>query len=123
MAIGLSRCIFSDKLSTFYSLQDLRDMIASGESFGFYQPDSGYAGVMDIISHPSRKILYVHHGGKDDSTEGTIDYEEMDRFFQDVCKAFGCSLIQVEGRRGWERKVKHLGYQLETINIFKEVTL
>ena len=122
MTLGLSRAEFPDLHGSVYSVDNLYSLIKDKGHLGFYQVESGYAGVMKILTRLHKTYLFVYFGGQDITNPNPVNFEEMDEFFLEVAKTLGCGFIQVQGRRGWERKVKHLGYSLETINIFKEVT-
>lgn len=122
MTLGLSRAEFPDLCGSVYTVDHLYSLIKDEGHLGFYQVESGYAGVMRVSQKLHKKYLFVYFGGQDITNPNPVNFEEMDEFFLEVAKTFGCKYIQVQGRRGWERKVKHLGYSLETINIFKEVT-
>lgn len=120
---GLKRATFDDDLGSVYSLSDIYSSIKAGNSHAFYDTESQYAGILSLRSFPKKKMLYVYWGGQNPECHSTPDYEQMDAFLVKVAKAFGASVIMVEGRRGWERKVKHLGYVPETVNLYKEVPL
>lgn len=122
MTPGLSRAEFPNQHGSVYTVDDLYTFIKDEGELGFYQVESGYAGVMTPIHFHKKSFLFVYFGGQDITNPNPVNFEEMDEFFLEVAKTFNCTHIQVQGRRGWERKVKHLGYSLETINIFKEVT-
>ena len=121
MEPGLARAEYPDDLGSVWTMEDLYKDLATGEAHGFYQVESQYAGVLTTLTYPTKTILYVYWGGKHPDNKVELDYEELDRFLVDVAKTFGANVIKVQGRHGWARKTKHLGYSPETISLYKEV--
>jgi hypothetical protein len=119
---GLSRAEYSEEPGSVYSVEDLLERLLSGELSGYYQVESGYAGVFSVIQYPRRKVLCTFLGGKDESKSSPLDLEELDSFLTEVGKLYGCDTILVEGRKGWERWTKHLGYSTSTINLYKGIS-
>lgn len=122
MSLGLARAEFPEDLGSIFTTDDLYHQIKDEGELGFYQVESGYSGVMKVYPTKHKTFLYFYFSGKDITNPTPINYEEVDEFLMEVAKIYGCTHIHLDGRRGWERKVKHLGYALETINLFKEVT-
>lgn len=122
MEPGLSRALLESNSSKSWDIESVRGQLEEAAAFGFYIKESGLSGVYGLIEHPLRNLVYVYWAGQHPDFHNTPDYEELDAYLQAVARTVGASSILIEGRKGWERKLKGLGYSLETVNLLKEVT-
>lgn len=49
-------------------------------------------------------------------------FEQIDGIANELAKAYNCTEIYINGRKGWERKMKHLGYTHAHTIISREVS-
>ena len=118
---ALQRAFFKTELGTFWDFDSLFNLVINQEAFIFYQPESGYAGVIQFTYCPKGKILNFFWSGKDPDSEVPVDYVEIDAFLVEVAKEQGCIVIQCDGRRGWKSVLTPLGYTEDSVNFIKEV--
>ncbi len=118
---GLSRAEYPEESGSMYSMEDIYNLIVNGEMLGYYQVESGYSGVVVIVEYPRKRLLSTFLGGKDPSNETPIDLEDLDTFLTKLGKIYEVDTIHVEGRRGWEKWTKPLGYSPMTVNLYKGV--
>ena len=64
--------------------------------------------ITEIVEFPRVKVLNLLFGGGDYKV-----LEEMFPSFEQFARHFGCKSIYVGGRKGWLRKIKHLGFEQE----------
>ena len=96
----------SMKYQDSYTIDDIEDKIKHG--IALLWPGKETAVVTEFVIFPQIKsinILCV--GGKYE------ELEEMLKSIEDYCKKIGIQRIYGGGRKGWLRKVKHLGYKKE----------
>ena len=118
---GLSRALSVGNLSANWSLDTLYQHIINHEAYGFYQEESGYAGVFVVSTSPLCKSLYFFWSGKDPENKKLIDYKEVDEFLTIAAKALGCRYILCEGRKGWKKTLSTLGYAEDSVVFSKEI--
>ena len=89
-----------------YNLSDIKEKIHQGE----FHIWGGKNSVMitEIVEFPRVKVLNLLFGGGDYK-----ELEEMFPSFEQFARHFGCKSIYVGGRKGWLRKIKHLGFEQE----------
>ncbi len=121
MVPGLERVLTKTSLGKYWTIDALYDNIVNYAAFGFYQEESGFAGVYTINKTPLRNTLNCFWAGKDPSNKTPIDHEECDAFHQACAKYFECEAIIVMGRKGWEKAGKKLGYFEDSRVYLKEV--
>lgn len=119
---GLSRAEYPEESGSMYSMEDVYNLIVNGEMLGYYQVESGYAGVVVIVQYPRKKLLSTFLGGKNPSIEAPIDLKDLDQFLMKLGKIYEVDTIHVEGRKGWEKLTKPLGYNPMTVNFYKGVS-
>jgi hypothetical protein len=118
---GLSRAEYPNDVGSVYSLDDIFGLIVNQELLGYYQVESGYSGVVSVVEYPRRKVLSTFLGGKDPENDTPINLPELDNFLVTLAKTYEANAVLVEGRKGWEKWTKPLGYSAETTNLWKEV--
>ena len=89
-----------------YNLSDIKEKIHQG----MFHIWGGKNSVMitEIVEFPQVKVLNLLFCGG--------DYKELEAMmpsFEQFAKHFGCKRIYGGGRKGWLRKIKHLGFEQE----------
>lgn len=110
---GLSRAIDKTTLGEFWDMESLRDYLLSDKLFGFYQTQSGYAGIYSISDTPKARQLTFFWSGKDQNNDNKVDYNEVAEHLNEVATIFGCTHISCEGRVGWKKILEPLGYSTD----------
>lgn len=118
---GLERVLTKTSLGKYWSIGAAYDNIVNFTAYGFYQEESGFSGVFTINKSPLRKTLNVFWSGKDPASAVPINHAECDEFFQACAQHFECQSILVQGRKGWEKIGKKLGYSEDSRVYLKEV--
>jgi len=97
----------------FYTIDDIEDKIRSG--MAFLWPGQESAIVTEFVLFPKKKILHILCiAGK---------YKEVEEIYmciENYARQLEIDKITGSGRKGWLRKVKHLGFKQEPI-ISKEL--
>lgn len=109
-------------LDKSWNIQAVWDNVVNYTAYAFCQPESGYIAVFSIVVSPLRRSMYVFWGGKDPENETPIDYQEVSDGMDDIARHFECSAIVVEGRKGWEKVGRTLGFTEDSRIYEKEVT-
>jgi hypothetical protein len=94
------------KHQDFYTIEDIRDKIKVG--MFYLWPGKKSAMVTELIILPQGKALNLIFCGGDYS-----ELEEMLPFIEMFAKELGCKRLYGGGRKGWLRKIKHLGFEEE----------
>jgi hypothetical protein len=94
------------KHQDMYNLSDIKEKIHQGE----FHIWGGKNSVMitEIVEFPRVKVLNLLFCGG--------DYKELETMlpsFEQFARHFGCKRIYGGGRKGWLRKIKHLGFEQE----------
>ena len=103
-----------DKGLGFETIEDIEGFIASGR-YQFW-PGKRSAAITEILSFPRTKALIVRMGGGD--MEELI---EMEKTLCVFARANGCTIIMGEGREGWERVCKSIGYRYGYVAMAKDL--
>lgn len=119
---GLQRALTKTSLGESWSIKSLADHIVNFQAYGFYQEESGYAGVFTISETPLKRSLYWFWSGKNPDNDVPIDYTEVSSFLDAAAQHFNCSQIIGEGRKGWERVGAPLGFREDSRVYIKEVS-
>ena len=92
------------KHQDMYNLTDIKENIRQGRLHIWGGKDSVI--ITHFIEYPRYKALNM--------LIGAGDYNELEKMFSSVelfAKQFGCKKIFLGGRKGWLRKIKHLGFK------------
>ena len=92
----------------------LRESLKEGTNHCFVSDDCKYAGVF-YVSEKSIRCWML--GGE----EPDAGWSEVDTFLGEMAKVFEKPYVQIEGRLGWKRKLGHLGYEVDSLILIKEV--
>ena len=122
MKPGIERALLENNSYKSWDIESVYDQLHNAQAFGFYLRESGVSGVYTLVEHPLRNLIYVYWAGQHPDNKATPDWEEVDAYLVAIAKTVGASSILIEGRKGWVKKLDHLGYSLETVNLTKEVT-
>ena len=89
-----------------YNLSDIKERIEAG----IFHIWAGKESVMitEIVEYPRMKALNLLFCGGDYS-----ELEQMLPSLEQFAKHFGCKRLYGGGRKGWLRKIKHLGFETE----------
>ena len=96
-----------------YTIDDIEDKIRHG--FFHLWPGKESAFVTEIVRLPQITIMNLMFCGG--------NYEELEQMLTSIeafAKAIGVKRLYGGGRKGWIRKIKHLGFQEENL-IFKDL--
>lgn len=94
------------KYQDSYTIDDIEDKIRTG--IALLWPGKETAVVTEFVIFPQIKAINILCvGGKYE------ELEEMLKCIENYCKEIGIKRIYGGGRKGWFRKVKHLGYKKE----------
>ena len=118
---GLERVLTKTSLGQYWSIEALYNNIVNFAAYGFYQEESGFAGAFIISETPLRNTLNVFWSGKHPDSKIPINHAECDEFFLACAEYFNCKTILVQGRKGWEKVGKKLGYSEDSRVYLKEV--
>lgn len=70
------------------------------------------------VFQSGKKVVHIMSAGG----HGVDDwFEQIEQIAVDLAKNQGCSEVYIIGRKGWERKMKHLGYSHAHTILCKEV--
>jgi hypothetical protein len=90
----------------FYTIDDVEDKIRNG--IALLWPGKETAIITEFAFFPKKKILHILCiAGK---------YEEVEKMLKSIenyAREIGINKITGSGRKGWLRKVKHLGFKQE----------
>ena len=89
-----------------YNIKDVEDGIRSG-TFHLWNGEKS-AMITEIIQYPRLRALNLLFCGG--------DYEELQSMLpslEQFAKHFGCVRLYGGGRKGWHKKIKHLGFEQE----------
>ena len=90
----------------FYTIDDVEDKIRNG--IALLWPGKETAIVTEFVVFPNKKVLHILCiAGK---------YEEVEEIYKSIenyAREIGIDKITGSGRKGWLRKVKHLGFKQE----------
>ena len=118
---GLERVLTKTSLGKYWTIEAAYNNILNFAAYGFYQEDSGFAGVFTINESPLQRTLNIFWSGKNPASTTPIDHAECDAFFKACAQYFECQTIMVKGRKGWEKVGKKLGYSEDSRVYLKEV--
>jgi len=94
------------KYQDTYTIEDIEDKIRSG--IALLWPGKETAIVTEFVVFPNKKVLHILCiAGK---------YEEVEEIYKNIenhAREIGIDKITGIGRKGWFRKVKHLGFEQE----------
>ena len=96
-----------------YTIEDIEDKIRHG--FFHLWPGKESAFVTEIVRLPQITIMNLMFCGG--------NYEELEQMLESIekfAKSIGVKRLYGGGRKGWVRKIKHLGFQEESL-IVKEL--
>jgi|TARA_A200000159_G_scaffold35968_1_gene32424 hypothetical protein len=89
-----------------YTIDDIEDKIRHG--FFHLWPGKESAFITEIVTYPQHKVMnLLFCGGK---------YEELEAILASIetfAKAIGIKRLYGGGRKGWLRKIEHLGFERE----------
>ncbi len=120
MLPGLQRADFTEDISSYSTLEDLYKGVEDGDYVGLYDSISQYSAILQVVDYSKKRVLLCFWGGQPEGAP-QFNYEETDQFLTNLAQIYEADVIQIQGRPGWGRKIKHLGYRPETINFYKEV--
>ena len=96
-----------------YTINDVRDKIENG--LALLWTGKNTAIVTEFVVFPKKKVLHIL------CIAGNYkEVEEMYKSIEDHARTIGINKITGSGRKGWLRKVKHLGFKQEHL-ISKEL--
>lgn len=112
-----------DKSDGEYSQDDILRLIMSGEmqlwgAFDIEEDVMLMAMVTEIIIYPQHKSAWIVLSG---GTRLDDWFEGIHNLLLRWAKYHGCKNIRITGRTGWERKLKHLGYNKLTTVLSNEI--
>ncbi len=94
------------KHQDMYNLTDIKEKIRQG-MFHIW-PGKNSVMITEFVEYPRMKAMNLLFCGG--------DYKELEAMlpsFEQFAKHFGCKRIYGGGRKGWLRKIKHLGFEPE----------
>lgn len=97
-----------------YALRDVREMVDDGRA-QFWPSERGCV-VTVVHDYPQRRILRVWLA--------TGEWEAFDRaagIADQIARNLGCDGVEIEGRKGWARKLAKHGYRMERVILTKDV--
>ena len=89
-----------------YTIDDIEDKIREGIFLLWASKNSAF--VTEFVVFPQHTAMNLLFCGGDYK-----ELEEMMPSFEQFAKHFGCKRIYGGGRKGWLRKIKHLGFEQE----------
>lgn len=98
----------------FVDKEVLRESLKEGTNNCFLSDECKYAGVF----YTSEQAVRCWMLGGEEPDNG---WSEVTSFLEDMAKLFGKPYVQIEGRLGWKRKLGHLGYEVDSLILIKEV--
>lgn len=119
---ALDRALHKTTLGRNWSVNKLLDHVVNFSAYAFCQPESGYIAVFTINVSPLQRTMHVFWAGKMPDNDTPIDYPEVAQAMENIARHFECSEIVVEGRKGWEKIGKPLGYVEDARLYVKEVS-
>ena len=94
------------KHQDMYNLTDIKEKI--GQGMFHIWPGKNSVMITEFVEYPRVKVMnLIFCAG---------DYKELESMlpsFEQFAKHFGCKRIYGGGRKGWLRKIKHLGFEQE----------
>ena len=96
---------------THNSLVELRTDIRKGRALvlQMYEDDEVAAvGVVEIVDQSDGKMLYIRYLAGD-GMEYWLD--ELHELLIEIAGNYGCQWLGLTGRLGWQRALKHLGFE------------
>lgn len=121
MKKGLERALIKTTLDEYWDLHSLKLALDNEEVYGFYQVESGYAGVYSVYQTPKAKVLYFFWSGKDPSYSQPVDYFQVNDYLKCLAERLGCTHLSCEGRKGWLAILKPLGYKEDCTTFTLEI--
>lgn len=94
------------KHQDMYNLTDIKEKIRAG-MFHLW-PANNSVAITEFVEYPRVKVMNIIFCAG--------DYKELESMlpsFEQFAKHFGCKRIYGGGRKGWLRKIKHLGFEQE----------
>jgi hypothetical protein len=104
-----------DHSARSHEFRDISDMIMKG-SAQLWPTENGCC-VTFISDYPVSKMLQLWLMGGDFEEVYNEHYSAIEQFAKDR----GCDQIFVNGRKGWERRLKKLGYKFSATVLVKEL--
>ena len=101
-------------VGNFVDKEVLRESLKEGTNHCFLSDECKYAGVF----YTSEQSVRCWMLGGEEPDNG---WSEVASFLEDMAKLFGKPYVQIEGRLGWKRKLGHLGYEVDSLILIKEV--
>jgi len=81
-----------------------------------YWPSEQCAVVTVIHNFPRKKVLRIWLA--------TGDGKALDRAMSatdEIARNLGCDRVEIEGRKGWAKRLAHHGYRMERVVLTKDV--
>lgn len=119
---ALMRALDRTTLFKNWDMKSLLDHVVNFNAYAFAQPESGYVAVFTINTSPLMRTMHVFWSGKMPDNDTPIDYPEVVDAMDDIARHFQCAEVVVEGRKGWEKIGKPLGYVEDARLYVKEVS-
>ncbi len=110
----LHKAYDTTNVGIFVDKEVLRESLKDGTNHCFLSDECEYAGVFYVSENSIRCWML---GGKEPDT----GWSEVSDFLDSMAKIFKKPYVQIEGRLGWKRKLRHLGYEVDSLILIKEV--
>ena len=86
----------------FYDAEDIKHLCLSGMMMVFVAQDYQAVATVELINHPKQKAALVHTLGGDGMEEWV---DELLEEITKIAKSNGANSIQINGRRGWLKRL------------------
>tara|TARA_B110001454_G_C12533275_1_gene356197 strand:- start:203 stop:562 length:360 start_codon:yes stop_codon:yes gene_type:complete len=103
-----------EKSGNTHTIWDVWTKISEGHAQ--FWPSPTWAAVTQLADYPRRKVLRIWLAG------GNLDdlVKEGLPIAYDFAQHHGCDSVEVEGRKGWAKKLKEHGFKQEKVLLRKE---
>ena len=102
------------------SLEDIKLYLDTGQMQLFVaNTEKEIVGLVttEVVDYPRHSSLNIAHCAGD-CFENWVEFEPL---LQSHAKRNKCKTMELDGRRGWEKKLSPLDYQFKSIKLHKEV--
>lgn len=97
------------------TLEDIRGWVMDGTMQLWC--GEGFVGVTEVVDYPHMKVLVVClAAGNKDAVIGAYQGK-----IEPFAKAIGAQAVEIQGREGWARELRHHGFKQSSVTLFREV--
>lgn len=107
---------------TGWTVEQVLDGVEKGD-FHLFQNDKALA-VMEFIVSPRHKVAHVWAAGGDKNKGGLQAYRKLVPIMEEFGRSSGCGIAGGtfgEGRQGWVRAMRDMGYSVSEMAVEKEL--